>query len=111
MSDTLLSLMKQYFGNFADKACCFEDLKPYVASLGDEELGSWVAFLKEQISARDLSKKEELLKLINAFKLQRFSSTPSRSEADELGDVAVYLKAYFEGLPLGRRLILVRVSI
>ncbi|KAG8909044.1 hypothetical protein FRC01_007189, partial [Tulasnella sp. 417] len=103
VSDTLISLIKQYFNNFSDKTCCFEDLKPYVASLKDDELASWLTFLKEQDDARDLSTPAGLARLINVFKLQRFSSTSGRSEANEQTDVATYLKAYFEGLPVGKR--------
>jgi len=37
--------MKQYFVQVGDKACCFEDLKPYL-DLGDDELLEWTTFLE-----------------------------------------------------------------
>ncbi|KIO20263.1 hypothetical protein M407DRAFT_30110 [Tulasnella calospora MUT 4182] len=97
--DTLVSLLKQYFNNFSDKTCCFEDLKTYVASLQERELTSWLGFLKEQADACDFSTPAGLARSINVFKLQRFSSTSRRTEADEQTDAATYLKAYFEALP------------
>ncbi|KAG8891705.1 hypothetical protein FRC00_013243, partial [Tulasnella sp. 408] len=104
VSDTLLSLIKQYFNNFSDKTCCFEDLKPYVASLQEGELTSWLGYLKEQADARDPSTPKGLARSINVFKLQRFSSTSGRTEADEQNDAALYLKTYFEALPVGKDL-------
>ncbi|KAG8985282.1 hypothetical protein FRB90_004840, partial [Tulasnella sp. 427] len=85
-SETLLSLAKQYFDNFSDKTCCFEDLKPYVATLQEGELTSWLAFLKEKAEARDLSSAAGLARFINIAKLQRFSSSSPRAEADEQAD-------------------------
>ena len=38
--------LKSYFDQFGDKACCFEDLKPYVA-LDDESLLEWTSYLKQ----------------------------------------------------------------
>lgn len=43
--DGLLSLLKLYLERFGDKACCFEDLRPYIALEGDE-LRSVVAHLE-----------------------------------------------------------------
>lgn len=40
----LLQLMKQYFERFGDKACCFEDLKPY-SLLEDDEHKQWTEYL------------------------------------------------------------------
>lgn len=102
--DTLLPLVKQYFSNFSDKNCCFEDLKPYVASLQEGELSSWLAFLKEQAEAKDISTTAGLARLINVFKLQRFSNKSARTETEEQADSAAYLKAYFEALPVGKDL-------
>ena len=31
----MLSLLRKYFEKFGDKACCFEDLKPYVTPEDD----------------------------------------------------------------------------
>lgn len=40
----LLGLLKLYLSRFGDKACCFDDLKPYV-QLDGEQLTQWVAHL------------------------------------------------------------------
>ena len=52
--DGLLSMMKGYIANFSEKACCFEDLKPYVNTLsvvsGEDELKMWLQYLAEQES-------------------------------------------------------------
>lgn len=100
--DTLLPLIKQYFADFSDKACCFEDLKPYVASLRPEELDGWREFLVEQDGQRDVSAPASLQRAINVFKFQRFSATDDRSEEQEYADATLYLEVYFEALPLGK---------
>ncbi len=41
----MLILMKQYFEKFGDKACCFEDLKPYLNPEADS-LPDFRSFLK-----------------------------------------------------------------
>lgn len=41
----LLHLMKQYFEIFGDKACCFEDLKPYL-NLEGNDLAAWTEVLQ-----------------------------------------------------------------
>ena len=47
---TLYGLIESYFLNFGDKACCYEDLKPYI-ELEGEELANWTALLEKQTSA------------------------------------------------------------
>lgn len=41
----IVDLMKRYFNLVGDKACCFEDMKPYV-SLPEVELSRWTSFLE-----------------------------------------------------------------
>jgi N-acetyltransferase B complex (NatB) non catalytic subunit len=41
----MATLMQQYFERFGDKACCFEDLKPYL-TLEAENLVKWTSFLE-----------------------------------------------------------------
>lgn len=41
----LVTQMKCYFDKIGDKACCFEDLKPYLGLQGDE-LSKWTSFLR-----------------------------------------------------------------
>lgn len=40
--------MEGYFGSLGDKACCFEDLKPYLG-LNGEDLSRWSKFLEESL--------------------------------------------------------------
>jgi N-terminal acetyltransferase B complex non-catalytic subunit len=40
-----IALMKQYFLQVGDKACCFEDLKPYLG-LEENELLEWTTYLE-----------------------------------------------------------------
>lgn len=42
----LENYLKSYFDKFGDKACCFEDLKPYIV-LDDESLSEWSSHLKQ----------------------------------------------------------------
>jgi N-terminal acetyltransferase B complex non-catalytic subunit len=46
MSDSsqMATLVQQYFERFGGKACCFEDLKPYL-TFGTEDLVKWMSFL------------------------------------------------------------------
>lgn len=44
-SDRRITLLKQYFLQVGDKACCFEDLKPYL-DLEENELLAWTTFLE-----------------------------------------------------------------
>jgi N-terminal acetyltransferase B complex non-catalytic subunit len=39
--------MENYFSQFGDKACCFEDLQPYV-DLGADAKSRWTSFLQSQ---------------------------------------------------------------
>jgi N-terminal acetyltransferase B complex non-catalytic subunit len=39
-------LLEQYFEAVGDKACCFEDLKPYIIILEGAQQERWTAFLK-----------------------------------------------------------------
>ena len=40
----LLHLMQQYFEKVGDKACCFEDLKPYQILEGEDSI-KWTSYL------------------------------------------------------------------
>lgn len=47
---TLISLLESYFQHFGGKACCFEDLQPYIELEGDE-LATWTSVLEKQMAA------------------------------------------------------------
>ncbi|KAF9013886.1 actin cytoskeleton organization protein [Cyathus striatus] len=101
-SDRLVTLMKQYFDQIGDKACCFEDLKPYVELEGDD-LAHWTTFLRGIPST--ITNTNELRRLINAYKLLRynFAKTELTVEA-ETERAELYTKKYIETLPLGANL-------
>ena len=42
----LENYLRSYFDQFGDKACCFEDLKPYIA-LDGESLVEWTSYLRQ----------------------------------------------------------------
>lgn len=101
-SNRLLALMQQYFGNFGDKACCYEDLKPYVA-LSGEEFEKWSVFLASVPTT--FTTTEELRRLINALKLTRYTlSTSDITIEAESERAALYTKYYLAGLKLGLNL-------
>jgi N-terminal acetyltransferase B complex non-catalytic subunit len=58
-------LIKQYFLRVGDKACCFEDLKPYL-DLGEDELLKWTTFL-ESVPETFVSLCAQLQPLINVI--------------------------------------------
>uniref|UniRef100_A0A8H7Y5Y3 Actin cytoskeleton organization protein n=1 Tax=Psilocybe cubensis TaxID=181762 RepID=A0A8H7Y5Y3_PSICU len=95
----MVSLLKQYFEKFGDKACCFEDLKPFVI-LDAESLSILRTFLEAIPTA--FTTISELRRLINSFKLIRYTLSESEITAEkELIRVAAYARYYFEGLALG----------
>lgn len=44
----LVGSMEDYFSQFGDKACCFEDLRPYVTDLVADAKSRWISFLVSQ---------------------------------------------------------------
>ncbi|THU87266.1 hypothetical protein K435DRAFT_782074 [Dendrothele bispora CBS 962.96] len=101
-TDRLINLMQQYFETFGDKSCCFEDLKPYTLLQGDER-ESWSSFLENVAS--DVSSVNNLQRVINSYKLLRYSLEPSEITLEAEEDRAVlYMQQYFKALPLGNAL-------
>lgn len=47
--DAIYTLAESYFERFGDKACCFEDLVPYVHFSGDH-LARWTAYMEKHTS-------------------------------------------------------------
>ncbi|KAF8238594.1 actin cytoskeleton organization protein [Tricholoma matsutake] len=97
-----IALMKQYFLQVGDKACCFEDLKPYL-DLEENELSEWTAYL-ESVS-QTFTTPNELRRLMNSYKLLRYNlRTPDLTIKAESDRVALYTQQYLEGLKLGENL-------
>ncbi|KAG6874208.1 hypothetical protein C0995_003754 [Termitomyces sp. Mi166 len=101
-SDRLVTLMQDYFTRVGDKACCFEDLKPYLA-LEENEMTGWTSFL--QAVSRSFATPQELQRLINSHKLLRYNLTQSELSVEaETARVTLYIEQYLEGLKLGLNL-------
>ncbi|PFH54291.1 hypothetical protein AMATHDRAFT_38233 [Amanita thiersii Skay4041] len=95
----LLTLMQQYFEKIGDKACCFEDLQPYLV-IEAEDLSQWNAFLESVPS--EFSDASQLRRLINAYKLLRYKlPTSDLTPEAECMRAKAYTKHYLEGLKLG----------
>ncbi|TFK42516.1 actin cytoskeleton organization protein [Crucibulum laeve] len=98
-SSRLVTLMEQYFDKIGDKACCFEDLKPYL-TLEGEELTNWTAFLDAIPSS--FTTLNELRRLINSYKMVRYNIPQSDLTIEaETSRIQLYTKKYFEALPIG----------
>ncbi|KAF5377028.1 hypothetical protein D9757_007708 [Collybiopsis confluens] len=101
-STRLLTLLKHYYELFGDKACCFEDLKPY-SDLEDQELASWSEILNTSPSS--LSSVESVRRVINSHKLLRYNLSRSELTVEaECSRAELYIKQYQEGLLLGKDL-------
>ncbi|KAF8910991.1 actin cytoskeleton organization protein [Gymnopilus junonius] len=95
----LLTLLKQYFEKFGDKACCFEDLKPFL-ELEESELAQLTSFLEAVPTS--FTTVSELRRLINSYKILRYTlPLTDITEEKESARVAAYVRFYFEGLALG----------
>ncbi|KAF8798082.1 actin cytoskeleton organization protein [Phlegmacium glaucopus] len=101
-SSRTATLVQQYFELFGDKACCFEDLKPYL-TIEAQDLVKWTSFLEAVPTS--FTTVPELCRLVNSFKILRSSLLKSDLTAEmESARVEKYLKYYFEALPLGANL-------
>lgn len=112
--------MENYFNLVGDKACCFEDLKPYL-SLEGEDQTRWTSFLESiTLSSVSIASQLEIWKLfkyvlqanlsdlrrsINVHALLRHSLSPTQITAEmESCRATQYLKHYLDGLKLGESL-------
>ncbi|KAH7913728.1 N-acetyltransferase B complex non catalytic subunit-domain-containing protein [Hygrophoropsis aurantiaca] len=98
----LFDLMVKYFNAFGDKACCYEDLRPYTALEGDH-LTQWSSFLDSQSPSLDTM--GDLQRLINIRKLQRLNLSSAQLTSELETSLSVrYVQEYLQGLPLGSNL-------
>ncbi|BGP37872.1 mitochondrial distribution and morphology [Rhodotorula kratochvilovae] len=101
-SDKLGPLVQEYFERFAGKACCFDDLFPYLEVLGAED----VEALTEPLQAAAGGAVQTIAaatKVINAHKVLRYLA-PEPTLEGEQADAEEFVRRYFEVLPLGRDL-------
>ncbi|KAF8212156.1 actin cytoskeleton organization protein [Mycena galopus ATCC 62051] len=95
----MVDLMKRYFEEIGDKACCYEDLKPYLALEGDDA-ARWTSFL--QSSTPSFASNNDLRRLINSHKLLRQNlSSDDLNIGVETERASLYTQQYLEGLKLG----------
>lgn len=112
--------MAIYFDRFGTKACCFDDLLPYIDALSPQELASLRSTLSaatdvsltvrrmDSVCARDRSltgcpRTQDIriaTKAINAWKLLRRYAPPG-SAGEEHEAALAFTRLYFEALPLG----------
>jgi N-terminal acetyltransferase B complex non-catalytic subunit len=107
-SGEFVPLLWRYFERFSDKACCFEDLKPYIAeTFEDIEDGrvsgspQWLSHLRQVSEENNLDHLKGLQRLINALKLIRYSNCASRTTDEEQIDAINFFNLYLQALPLG----------
>lgn len=111
----MVELMERYFTRIGAKACCFEDLKPYL-DLPDVELKRWSEYLeaiKDDAVRRSSEAQKSLLnsmqadlkalrRSINVHMLLRYNLTSSELTAElESARATSYLKDYTDGMHLG----------
>ncbi|KAF9464770.1 N-acetyltransferase B complex non catalytic subunit-domain-containing protein [Collybia nuda] len=95
----LVTLMEHYFEEIGDKACCFEDLKPYLDLEGNECL-KWTSFL--EATPASFNSPNELRRLINSHKLLRHGLSQSELTVEaESARALLYTKYFMDGLQLG----------
>ncbi|KWU46443.1 actin cytoskeleton organization protein [Rhodotorula sp. JG-1b] len=100
--DKLTELVGEYFERFGTKACCFDDLRPYIDIFSPEELQDLGALLKTATQT-GLGDVRITTKAINAHKLLRRYS-PQATAEEEHQNALDFTKLYFDALPLGKDL-------
>ncbi|KAL0946591.1 hypothetical protein HGRIS_012792 [Hohenbuehelia grisea] len=100
--ERLLNLLKSYFDKFGSKACCFEDVKPFIDFDG-EVLANWTSYLQSKETS--LTSLTGLQQRINIHKLLRYNLTASEINVEsEASRATLYAKEYIDALPLGAEL-------
>ncbi|EIN07294.1 actin cytoskeleton organization protein [Punctularia strigosozonata HHB-11173 SS5] len=100
--EDVVAAMEKYFDVYGDKACCFEDLRPYLGLEGDR-LSRWSSFLQSKQLSSETTK--DLVRTINIFKFIRHNLTEAElSTEQEIARAAQYIQYYSIGLRLGKDL-------
>ncbi|KAH8106992.1 actin cytoskeleton organization protein [Cristinia sonorae] len=96
-----LSLTEKYFMHFGDKACCVEDLVPYI-DFESEYLEQWTAFLETH---KSFATATDLQRGINVLKLVRYNLSESELTTDlESARAVEYATTYLNCLEYGKNL-------
>ncbi|GJN88621.1 hypothetical protein Rhopal_001587-T1 [Rhodotorula paludigena] len=101
-ADELLPLVEQYFERFGGKACCFDDLYPYLAVLGDEDASKLRTSLSAAASG-GVTTISAATRVINAQKVLRYLA-PEATADEEKATAEGSIQRYYEALPLGKDL-------
>lgn len=96
---SLVQLMEFYFEQVGDKACCFEDLRPF-NSLEGEDRDAWISYLLSIKPPADSV--GSLRRSINIEKLLRHQLAKEEVDAEsEITRAATYTEKYVAGLQVG----------
>ncbi|EKM55336.1 uncharacterized protein PHACADRAFT_143536 [Phanerochaete carnosa HHB-10118-sp] len=99
--DAIYTLAESYFERFGDKACCFEDLVPYIQFFGHHTT-QWTGLLEKQIANET---PESLCRTINALKLLRYNLTQEQLTPElEITRATQYVQYYLQSLIHGKNL-------
>ncbi|GEM09601.1 actin cytoskeleton organization protein [Rhodotorula toruloides] len=101
--DDFLALVKEYFERFGTKACCFDDLHPYLEVMSDKETSALGEILVKA-SDEGLTTVAAATKVINACKILRLLSDERTEAEQEKAEAEKHIKRYFNALPLGKDL-------
>ncbi|SPO31584.1 related to MDM20  len=101
----LLSKALSYFDTFASKACCHEDLLPYLGVLSQESRAILAEKLKEKVRPLPIKTELELRTNISIAKITRTVQPASTlTEESEATLSASFLQQYIDGLSVGASL-------
>ncbi|KIJ41164.1 hypothetical protein M422DRAFT_31798, partial [Sphaerobolus stellatus SS14] len=95
--------LARYLQTFGSKPSCYDDSRPYVASLTELEIQQFRTVL-DDIPA-NTSTEANVRRLINAIKLRRITLSPSEIALESEAEAAEqYVKYYHDALPIGKSL-------
>ncbi|GAA5947657.1 hypothetical protein JCM3775_005249 [Rhodotorula graminis] len=95
-------LVEEYVARFGTKACCFDDVRPYLEVLGDEDAAALRDVLRE-VAGGAVQTIPAATKVINAHKMLRFLSGETTAEGEKAA-ADEFVRRYFEVMPLGKDL-------
>ncbi|TKY87529.1 hypothetical protein EX895_003543 [Sporisorium graminicola] len=101
----LASKVISYFDQFANKACCHEDLLPYLGALSTESRASVSAKIREKGRPLPIKNELELKNNISIAKITRtVQPSDTLTEQSEAQLASELLKQYLDGLSVGASL-------
>ncbi|GAA5837515.1 hypothetical protein JCM9279_006776 [Rhodotorula babjevae] len=101
--DALGPLVEEYVARFGTKACCFDDVRPYLDVLVEDQAAALRAVLEEAAGGA-VQTVPAATRVINAHKMLRFLGTGEQTAEGEKVAADDFVRRYFEALPLGKDL-------